>query len=195
MDKLIDKIIEEMKNSNSLTDDEEIVRLGLELMITKALFAIIIVIVGLLMECFFESVVFTLSFSILREYGGGYHAESRMKCFILSFLTLVVALGLIIFANNFQAITLPFLIMAIISAVYILCNAPIDTMSKRLDEGEIRVYGSRARLITAMLLLAAILLLFLGLNNLVFAVLTGIIMEAYLMLKGQIQNLKNGDEQ
>ena len=49
MDKIIDKIIKKMKISDSLTDDEEIVRYGLEIMITKMIFAVSIAVVGLLM--------------------------------------------------------------------------------------------------------------------------------------------------
>ncbi len=36
MDKLIDKIVLEMKSSDSLTDDEEIIRAGLEILLSKA---------------------------------------------------------------------------------------------------------------------------------------------------------------
>ncbi len=42
MDKLLDKIIENMKKNDCLTDDEEIVRFGLEIMIEKAIFIVII---------------------------------------------------------------------------------------------------------------------------------------------------------
>ena len=198
MDKLLDKIIEKMKKYNALTDDrenEEIVRAGLEIIITKAFFVIVIVIVGLLMQCLFESIIFSISFSMLREYGGGYHAETKIKCFVLSFFTLVVALGIITLMNNFQLLMMPMLIISIISVIYILCKAPVDTANKRLDKDEIRVYGNKARVLTVILLFAVILLLHFEINNLAFAVLTGIIIEAYLMIKGQIKNSRNGDEQ
>ena len=198
MDKLLDKIIEEMKKDNALTDNkenEEIVRVGLEILITKVFFAIAILIVGLLMKCFFESIVFAISFSMLREYGGGYHAESRTKCLVLSFITLVVALGIIVLNKIFHVLMLPTFILSIISVIYILYKAPIDTLNKRLDKDEIRVYGNKARILTIIMFLVAVLLLYIRYNNLAFAVLTGIIMEAYLMIKGQIQNFRYGDEQ
>ena len=46
-----------MKKDNALTDnkeDEEIVRVGLEILITNVFFAITILIVGLLMKCFLK---------------------------------------------------------------------------------------------------------------------------------------------
>lgn len=82
MEIIIGKIIDEMKKSDLLTDDEEIVRYGLEIMISKAFFAVIIAVIGLIMGCFAESIIFTISFSLLRQYGGGYHAETRKNVFI-----------------------------------------------------------------------------------------------------------------
>lgn len=194
MDRLIDKIIIEMKRSDSLTYDEEIVRTGLELIISKMFFAVIIAVIGLIMNCFIESILFTASFSLLREYGGGYHAETRKKCFVLSITTLVASLSIIKLAENFQVLTFPLCGIALISVIYILVKAPIDTSNKRFDEDEIRVYGIKARLFTVVLLSAALLLWLLKFSDFAVTVLTGIIVEAYLMLKGQISNYINREE-
>lgn len=195
MEMILNKIMTFIVKDNSLDDEKtEIVRYGLEIVITKALFTVIIAIIGLLMNCFFESIVFAVSFSLLREYGGGYHAETKKKCFVLSILTLIVALSIIKLAESFQILTLPLCDIALISVIYILIKAPIDTQNKRFDEDEIRVYGRKARLLTVVLLAAAILLWFLKLNDFTFTVLTGIIVEAYLMLKGQISNYIHREE-
>jgi len=188
MDKLLDKIIENMKKNDSLTDDEEIVRFGLEIMIEKAIFIVIIVAFGLLMRCFFESAVFTVCFTLLREYGGGYHAETKRKCFVLSILTLIVALGSIKLAEHFTVLVFPLFITAFISVIYIFIAAPIDTPNKRFDKDEIKVYGKKARIFTAVLSAAAVVLWLLKLDNFAVAAAVGIIIEAYLMLKGYIKN-------
>lgn len=194
MDKLLDKIIEKMKKNDSLTDDEEIVRFGLEIMIERAIFILIILVLGLLARCFLESIVFSVCFTPLREYGGGYHAETRKKCFVLSILTLVAALSIIKLAESFQFLTLPIFGIALISVIYTLLKAPIDTPNKRFDEDEIRIYGKKARLLTVILLVAAVLLWILNLSDFSFTVLTGIIIQAYLMVKGQISNSINREE-
>lgn len=194
MDRLIDKIIIEMKTSNSLTDDEEIVRIGLELMISKLFFSVIIAIIGVMMNCFIESILFTMSFSLLREYGGGYHAETRKKCFVLSILTLIAALSIIKIAESCQFLTFPILGIALFSVIYILIKAPIDTFNKRFDEAEIRIYGKRARVLTIVLAVAAALLWIFRCNDFTFTVLMAIIIEAYLMLKGQISNYIKREE-
>ena len=195
MEIILNKVMTFITKDNELDDDEaEVVRYGLEIVITRAIFVVIIAITGLLMNCLFESAVFAVSFTLLREYGGGYHAETRKKCFVLSILTLVVSLSIIKFAESFQILTLPLCIAAFISALYILLKAPIDTPNKRFDEDDVKIFGRKARLLTVILLAASILLWVLKLSDFTFTVLTGIIVEAYLMLKGQISNYIHREE-
>lgn len=195
MEIILNKVMTFLSKDNDLDEDEsEVVRYGLEIMITRAIFAFVIVAIGLLMRCFLESAVFAVSFTLLREYGGGYHAETRKKCFVLSILTLVVSLSIIKLAESFQILTLPLCGAALISAIYILIKAPIDTPNKRFDEDDVKIFGRKARLLTVVLWAAAILLWVLKLSDFTFTVLTGIIVEAYLMLKGQISNYIHREE-
>ena len=194
MEQIIDKIIEAMKNSDSLTDDEEIVRRGLEVIAIKTFFSVIIIIAGLLLGCFFESILFTIAFTSLRQYSGGYHADSQKKCFVLSTLMLVISLSIIKSIKFFPQLILPLSIITFISIIYVFAAEPIDTPNKRLDNDEIRVYGKRARIFTAILTITAAILCFLNLNALASAVMTGIVMSAYLMLKGHISNYINREE-
>lgn len=195
MEIILNKIMTFIAKDNDFDDDEaEVIRYGLEIVITRAFFVVVIATIGLLMNCFFESVVFAVSFSLLREYGGGYHAETRKKCFVLSILTLVAALSIIKLAENFQFLTFPIWGIALILVIYILLKAPIDTPNKRFDEDEIKVYGRKARLLTVILLVAAVFLWILNFSDFAFTVLTGIIIQAYLMIKGQISNFINREE-
>lgn len=195
MEVILNKVMTFIAKDNDLDEEEaEVVRYGLEIVITRAFFAVIIAIIGMMMSCFFESVVFAISFSLLREYGGGYHAETRKKCFILSILTLFAALSVIKLAENFQIIALPIWGIALVSVIYILLKAPIDTSNKRFDEDEIKIYGRKARLLTVILLVAATFLWVLNLGDYTFTILTGIIIQAYLMIKGQISNSINREE-
>lgn len=195
MEIILNKVMTFLSKENDLDEDEaEVVRYGLEIMITRVIFAVVIVVVGILMRCFWESIVFAVSFTLLREYGGGYHAETRKKCFVLSILTLVASLSIIKLAENFQVMMFPLCGIAFISALYILLKAPIDTPNKRFDEDDVKIFGRKARLLTVVLLAAAIFLWILKLSDFTFTVLTGIIVEAYLMLKGQISNYIHREE-
>lgn len=193
MEYIIDKIIDEMKANDVLTEDEDIVRYGLEITITRTVFIIVIVLIGLLTKCLAEVAVFTVSYSLLRQYCGGFHAKSRSICFALSLLTLIIALIAINLVEVISIMYIPIGILLLAAVLYIFAAAPIDTANKRLDEDEIRVYGKRAKCLTAFLTLLTLLLWFAGVHNLACTVAVGVITESVLMLTGYIQNCRNGE--
>ncbi len=193
MEKIIDKIIEKMKNSDSLSADEEIVRYGLDIMITKFIFTVSIAVVGLLMKSFFEGVVFTAAYSLVRQYGGGSHAKTRIGCYIRSMLTFAAALVIINSVGYLPILTVPLSVLTVASVVYIFFAAPIDSENKRLDSDEIRVYGRKARIMASAMLVVSVILLLLKFNIFAFSAMTGIIVSAFLMVVGQIENYRSGE--
>jgi len=193
MEKIIDKIIDKMKSSDSLTDDEEIVRYGLEIMITQLIFGVSIAVISLLTKCFFEGFVFTVVYSLIRQYGGGSHAKARIWCYIRSMFTFAVALIVIKLVGTFSTLVIPLLVLSLISAGYIFAAAPVDSENKRLDNDEIRIYGRKARIIVTVMFLISVILLLLKLNIFAFSAMTGIITAAFLMVIGQIENYRSGE--
>lgn len=189
MEKITDMLISAMKKRNILIE-EEIVRFGLEIILLKILFLAVIAAVGILMNCFLESIIFTLSFSLLRQYGGGYHAESRRKCFVLSVLMFFIGLFIIRMSESFDVFVIPVAVITFFSIVYIIYAAPIDTPNKRLDSAELRIYGKRTRITVLVLIIIAVIFSYVKAYSFSFSIMTGMIMEAYLMIKGQIINKK-----
>lgn len=190
--KITDKIICAMKNENILVD-EEVVKFGLEIILMKILFAIVITLIGILMNCLLESIIYTISFSLLRRYGGGYHSESRKKCVVLSVVMLLCGIFTIKISEDFDAFIIPEAVITLFSAIYIICAAPIDTPNKRLDSDELRIYGKRTKITVFMLVILLVIFLYIKAYSFSVSIMIGIIMEAYLMLKGQINNKKTGN--
>jgi hypothetical protein len=194
MKKITDKIFCAMKNKNIVVD-EEVVKYGLEIISTKVLFAIIIVSIGILTKCFLESIIYTITFSLLRQYGGGYHAETKQKCFVLSVLMLICAIFIIKTAQSFDVFIILEVVITFLSVIYIITTAPIDTPNKRLDADELRIYGKRTGITVCILVIILGICLYIKAYRFSTAIMIGIIMEAYLMLKGQINNkrIEKGD--
>lgn len=187
MKKITDKIFFAMKNKNIMVD-EEVVKYGLEIIFTKVLFAIIIVSIGILTKCFLESITYTITFSLLRQYGGGYHAKTKQKCFVLSVLMLICAIFIIKTAQSFDVFIILEAVITLLSVIYIITTAPIDTPNKRLDADELRIYGKRTGITVCILVIILGICLYIKAYRFSTAIMIGIIMEAYLMLKGQINN-------
>lgn len=190
--KITDKIICAMKNKN-ISVDEEVVKFGLEIIFMKILFAVVVTLIGILMNCFFESIIYTISFSLLRRYGGGYHAESKKKCFVLSVLMLLSGIFIIKISESFDEVIIPAAVITLFSVIYIICAAPIDTPNKRLDADEISIYGKRTGITVFILVILLVISSYVKAYSFSVSIMIGIIMEAYLMLKGQINNKKTGN--
>lgn len=91
-----EKILEYLIKSNVIenTDiDKEYYQYGIEITISSLLNVILIVIIGILTHSFFESVIFLVCFILIRQFTGGFHADTYIKCnltFCVSFITILI---------------------------------------------------------------------------------------------------------
>ncbi len=190
MEKIISKIIH---MCNPLGENEEIVRYGIEIAIMRLIFVVTVLLAGILMKSLLESIIFTISFSLLRQYCGGYHAYKRVNCLISSTATLIAALIITKIAYVHNQIILPIIIIAGVAVIYIFTSAPIDTASKRLDNDECREYGKRAKILAVLLIMLSVMLYIFNISNIACTVAIGIIFEGLLMICGYVQNIRNGE--
>ncbi|MCM1525575.1 MAG: accessory gene regulator B family protein [Ruminococcus sp.] len=163
MDKIMDFIVGVVdKNSGMDSEEREVVRYGLELILLKALFGCLIAVTGILMGCFWECVLYNLMFLALRSYAGGYHAQTRTRCLIQSMLTVIAALTAIRLCceNDFAAAVLAGLSLVCGFALWKL--APVDTENRQLDENEAIMFGKKTRITLAVYLAAAVIAYILG---------------------------------
>ena len=142
MDKLLDATMNFLYRNEENMDEEqaEIVRYGLELFYLKAFFFLATIAIGILMGSFWESLIFTALLSGIRTMAGGFHANTRMQCFIMSMLTFVCVLMILKIVAVYNVILIPLIVLAVISSIVIWKFAPIDTENKPLEDDEIAVF-------------------------------------------------------
>lgn len=137
MDILIDKLMHWILQDNKYDGDEEqIIRYGLELVILKVTFTIGALLIGAVMGCFIDCCVFLCAFVYLRSLAGGYHAKTRMLCALESSLLLIGCLLGIKLACVNRAIELIMYIVAVIAAIWVWKNGPVDCENKILENSE-----------------------------------------------------------
>ena len=102
---------------------------GLELLLSSIFSAGVIITIGTLLGRFPETVAFLITFSVLRSFTGGYHANSYWKC---SVITLSV-FGIVIILSEIISVQLFWYgILTIIGILLLLIFAPVDNPNKRL---------------------------------------------------------------
>ncbi|SJZ34307.1 accessory gene regulator B family protein [Anaerorhabdus furcosa] len=89
------QILKYLSNDNNVICDLAL-QLTIELIIYDFITFSITLLIGSLFNLFFESLIYILFFSLLREYSGGYHATTHLKCFLYYILLFV---GLLMFLN------------------------------------------------------------------------------------------------
>lgn len=100
-----------------------------------------------------EGLLFSIFYSLLRSYSGGYHSRTLSSCYVFSVM-LTIGVALII-----NEITLNYLWMIIftLACVFIYVTAPVDTSNKRLDNAEKKRYGKKSRMILWICILISII--------------------------------------
>lgn len=80
---ITNKILAYLRSQNQLSDNPtevSVYKYGIEITLSSLLNFILIVSIGIITGYFFESLLFLLCFVPLRQYTGGYHANTYFKC-------------------------------------------------------------------------------------------------------------------
>lgn len=190
MDKLLDPIMKKLLDRGFVEDENaEIVRYGLELILMKTIISTVMIAVAIFTESVPEVVVFILAYALLRGCCGGYHAGSRIVCFILSMFLLSAVISAVKLIEGRAAFftSIGFLCMGV---VLILSLAPVDTPNKPFDITERQVFRKRSIIISiAALMIWTVLSLF-RLYNLTLIVSAAVFITGLLLAAGRLTNRK-----
>lgn len=73
-------------------DDIDAVRYYVEVFFNEYFQCLLTVLIGYLIGCFFETVVYLICFILLRSYSGGYHAKTMLMCNFISYSLYFIAI-------------------------------------------------------------------------------------------------------
>lgn len=176
---VIHKITEESK--------EIIYAYGLELLISDVLNTIIVLLIALLSHTLPVVIVFVATFMGLRQFVGGYHANSHTSCmFTLVIVMLFFSYGICniteklaqIFSISFTAIALPI----------IFCIAPVPHPNKPMSKEKGIRLRKRSYILAFALSAAVVVLLIFQYQKLSLYVSSGILLSAIMALLGRFLN-------
>ncbi|CEN76367.1 accessory gene regulator protein B [[Clostridium] sordellii] len=123
---------------------------GFEILIASMINVITTLIIGLLFNKFIYSVIFLACYCPLRQFSGGYHANSYLKCC----LTFVVIFIITIFiANNINNIDFRhiLLIFSIFNFLSISILGPIEHINNPITDIERNKYKRNSKLISTII--------------------------------------------
>ena len=186
MEALSEKIITNMiKSGESIEDCREVYVYGLTQLFRTLLNLFTTVIIGFCMGMLLESIVFVICLMFIRSYSGGYHSNSPLRCYIISVIAVIMALGSIKLSvwNEYSSV-----LVMVISNGILLLYAPIGHRNKQLEDIEVLVYKRRLRWI--LLVVTVINMIFIPFNQitLAFAGNSAVLLSAMMFLVIKISN-------
>lgn len=128
-DKVVDKIMFKIKQKNKDLDNIKYaeIRYGLQGLYTLVTKSIVIFIIALILNMFYEFIIFLLFYIPLRSVGFGTHAKSNLHCWIFSTLFL---LGLPYLFSNIDLSILDKIIVWAICFINFIIFSPADTKKR-----------------------------------------------------------------
>ena len=146
----------------------------------------IILVLGTISGMVYEGLILITPFIAIRKFSGGYHLKSAKLCFVLSVITLSLALFFVkIITERKYYVALTY---AVLISVLILYNySPIDSDARKLSSNEKRIFQKIARTIS-IISFGVYLFLFHSQNSSCSALGMGIIISALLQIPYIIEN-------
>ena len=84
---LSNKILYFMLKYNVISDDEEVIdfyRYGIEILISSLINILLVLTFGLVSNGFYNALVYLFAFILIRQFSGGFHANTYFKCIFLT---------------------------------------------------------------------------------------------------------------
>jgi accessory gene regulator B len=189
MDKLLDKIIAFTYKDKTVEPDHiDIVRYGLEMFIFKAIFMIISLFIAILISEQINFIIYMLFFIPLRSLAGGYHAPTRLLCFIESMAMVLIVCITAKFFTMSSSLAIIFYILAIPSILYILIKSPVEDKNKPLDSSQVNSFRKKIGICILSYLLFIVFLNLINKIQYVTPILFAIFITSILILMGLIKN-------
>lgn len=170
------------------TDNYELYEYAIYIILSSAFHMATVIVLGLVFNLLTESLVFYLSFIVIRKFAGGYHAKTPTRCYLFSIVSNIIMFYLIKWLNG--ACTLfvyLFMMIGLFCLVEILLISPLDTENNPLTGQEKKMYRMLTSIITILIFIISSLCFFKGYRNIGSSMICGVVMSALVLLMRKIQ--------
>lgn len=186
VNKLSVALVNKLLNENSSDDERELYVYGCFIMISHLLFLLITCAAGLLLGCFWKSLIFYVEFQFIRRYAGGYHASTETRCEIMSALLLITC---VVFIRLTESLSLAVAVLTLLAALCIFFLCPLDTPDKPLNEEETKYFRKISRLILSAILVIVLISYAFNITLSLIPSCMSLILESILLLAGKAKDV------
>lgn len=183
-DRIIDYLVD---NKVISVDDKEIYYYGLEQGALIILNLATVFLIGAILNMFWQSVLFMVSYIPLRIYAGGYHADNRVNCYFFSIIIMIITL---IGLREINLMNLSIIFCLSLSTVIIYILAPMESVNKVLKEKEIIAYRNIVRIILLIEVILALFFVVIWEKEIASVILMSILLVSIMLVLGKFKELR-----
>ncbi len=121
-----------VKHSIINQEDSEVYSYGMEILLSVLVNIFVTIIIASVTGLFIEIMLFTSAFVLIRQYTGGYHANTHHGCICL-FATVLIFFSIVIKHIPVTVCTIIFTVFSIFSFVFVSLLAPVEHKNKPIN--------------------------------------------------------------
>lgn len=163
----------------------EIYQYAFFVIFSNILFLLETIILGIVLNVLLESLAFWIQFVAIRQFAGGYHANTELRCEIITTCYLIACLTLIRIANEESYFI--FMLFSLSSAILIVILCPIDSPEKALTSLEIKLYKKVSIIIVVLITSIIFASVVFEIQLLIIPSCLSLILESILLIAGKIK--------
>ncbi len=184
---LIDRITYGLVKDNSIdAADVEAYKFGLEVTILKALHYVSYVAIALCMKKFLEAVIVFAVLYAFRRNTGGFHAKTRIGCYLFSCAVIFLSL----FATDLNLNRWAMMIISILDVIVLLGLSPVQNSNRNMDAEDMEYFRHRLRVLLLIYFIIYLATIALGAGYFIALYTIGLTMDTLLAIMGKLQSLK-----
>ena len=184
---LVDRILDKLIENNSIdAADAEVYKFGVETILLKVLHYTSYFVIALCMNKFLEFAIIFAVFYIFRRNTGGYHAQTRIGCYLFSCAVIFLSL----FATELRFSWQGAAMISILDIIVLLILSPVRNSNRNLDMDEIACFRHRLRILSVIFVVVYIATIILGTEYFTALFTIGLTMDTILTILGAMQSIK-----
>lgn len=171
-------------------EEKELYVYGLFMIISYVTFFLVSIFFGMILNILFSSVIFYIGFCFIRNFAGGIHANSEIKCNVITTISIFISELFIKFLIDSDLVVLAF-IMLVVSSICLSAIKPIATAEKKVSQQERVKFHKTVKALTILSLIISVIGLFFNRNNILISLSVGLSLASVLLILGKVKCLKN----
>ena len=174
-------------------DNFDLYEYAIYIILSSAFHMATVIVLGLVFNLLTESLVFYLSFIVIRKFAGGYHAKTPTRCYIISIITIVLMLCIIkwILIINYLSIYYSLFFSELVCVLILCCLSPLDTENKLLNGKERTIYKIVSCVTSIAISLFSAFLIVIEVYNICVSLSFSIFTSTVLLIVRKVQLLQN----